>query len=310
MLFARAGAGPSSVLKIPPGAIDHPRVSPDGQHLAFATVDDREAVVWTYELGGSTAARRLTFGGRNQFPIWSSDSQHVAFQSDRDGDAGIFWQRADGTGAAERLTRASKGTSHVPESWSPRDDGFLFRVIHETMHRLEFFSLRDKASTQFGGVESAAPTEATFSPDGRWVAYESGDSAGNSRGVYIQPYPATRAVYQVPIVESGGYPHPRWSHDGRELFYMIGGTVRLMAASVTTQPAFALGNPVRLGRTVGWIDSFADTATQWDVLPDGRFIGRTPIGVISENGGQAGPAGEIRVVLNWTEELKERVPVK
>jgi serine/threonine-protein kinase len=79
-------------LKLPPGAYDHPRVSPDGTRLVFATDDGKDAVVWIYELSGATAMRRLTFGGKNRFPIWSADGQHVAFQSDRDGDLGIFWR--------------------------------------------------------------------------------------------------------------------------------------------------------------------------------------------------------------------------
>ena len=105
-------------LKLPSGPYQHPRAAPNGRQIAFATDDGKEAIVWIYELGGMSSMRRLTFGGRNRFPIWSADGQRVAFQSDREGDLGIFWQRADGSGAAERLTKPEQGTSHVPESWS------------------------------------------------------------------------------------------------------------------------------------------------------------------------------------------------
>ncbi len=62
--------------------------------------------------------QRLTFGGNNRFPIWTANNR-VAFQSDREGDLAIFWQSAVG-GTAERLTKPEPGTSHVPESWSPK----------------------------------------------------------------------------------------------------------------------------------------------------------------------------------------------
>ena len=98
--------GMVDVLKLPPGTYDHPRASPDGKRIAFATDDGKDAAIWTYDLSGATSMRRLRFGGRNRFPIWSADGAQIAFQSDRDGDLGIFWQPADGAGTAERLTKA------------------------------------------------------------------------------------------------------------------------------------------------------------------------------------------------------------
>ena len=94
--------GGVEALKLPSGPYEHPRVSPDGKRIAFGTDDGKEANVWIYDLSGATAMRRLTFGGRNRFPIWSADGQRVAFQSDREGRswhllAGRRWQRDNGT---------------------------------------------------------------------------------------------------------------------------------------------------------------------------------------------------------------------
>ena len=114
-------------LRLPPAPSMPPRVSPDGKRVAVSTDDGKEANVWIYELSGASAMRRLTFGGRNRFPVWTADGQRVAFQSDREGDAAIFWQRADGNGPAERLTKPEQGTSHVPDSWSPKNDALLFQ---------------------------------------------------------------------------------------------------------------------------------------------------------------------------------------
>jgi dipeptidyl aminopeptidase/acylaminoacyl peptidase len=312
-LIDRHGAARS--LKIPPGAIEHPRISPDGRRVAFVTDDDKGTIVWTYELSGATAMHRVTFDGKNRFPIWTSDGQRVVFQSDREGARGVFWQRADGTGIVERLTTADKDTEHVPESWSPKGDGFLFRVVKSGTSTLSFFSLKDKKASPFGAVQSARPTNAMFSPDGRWVVYETSASGtvgvqGPTGVIYAQPFPATGATYQVPVVEQGGYRHPSWSPDGRELFYMIGGNIRLRVASVATQPGFAFGNSSPLPRPAYWIDAIGDVGRQWDVMPDGQhFIIRTPSGSVGKPD-TAGQAEQIQVVLNWFEELKQRVPVR
>jgi hypothetical protein len=67
--------GGTESLKLPPGAYDHPRVSPDGTHIAYTTDDEKEAIVWTYALSGARAPRRLTFGSKNRFPIWADSER-------------------------------------------------------------------------------------------------------------------------------------------------------------------------------------------------------------------------------------------
>ena len=126
-VFDRKGSG--ELLKLPPRGYEALRISPDGRQIVVGSDDGKEAIVWIYDLAGSSAIRRLTFGGRDRFPVWSADGQRVTFQSDREGDVGIFWQRADGTGPAERLTKAEPETSHVPQAWSPKGDTLLLFVI-------------------------------------------------------------------------------------------------------------------------------------------------------------------------------------
>jgi serine/threonine-protein kinase len=310
--------GKATSLKLPPGAIDHPRISPDGKRVAFVIDDDKGAVVWTYELSGATAMHRVTFNGNNRFPIWTEDGKRVVFQSDRDGDRGIFWQPADGSGAPQRLTMADKDTEHIPESWSPKGGGFLFRVTKGNVNTLSFFSMIDRKVTPFGAIESAAPTNARFSPDGRWVAYETRANRPPARGVGtgptgvidVQPFPPTGPIYQVPAVEQGGYRHPVWSPDGREMFFMIGGNIRLRVVPVKTQPDFVFGNAASLPRPSYWMDVASDNGTQWDVLPDGqRFIIRAATGLVGQPD-TVSPIQQIQIVLNWTEELKQRALTK
>lgn len=168
--------------------------------------------MWVYELNGAAAMRRLTFGGRNRFPIWSADGKRIAFQSDRDGDLGIFWQSADGASGAERLTRPDPGTSHVPDSWSAREDVFAFDVIAGSSGGVSLWtSPPHKTATRVDGVQSLVLTNAVFSPDGKWLAWTT-----NGTGIFVQPFPSTGARYQVTL-DRGIY--PIWSRDGRALFF-------------------------------------------------------------------------------------------
>jgi dipeptidyl aminopeptidase/acylaminoacyl peptidase len=123
---------------------EFPRVSPDGHSVAIGTDDGKVANVWIYDLSGTTAARQLTFGGRNKYPVWTADGKRVAFQSDRETDLAIFWQLADGTGTAERLTKPDKDTAHIPESASPDGKTLSFDVATRSEHALWTLALADQ----------------------------------------------------------------------------------------------------------------------------------------------------------------------
>jgi len=290
-------------LKLPPAPYLAPRVSPDGARIAFGTDDGKEAIVWVYDLSGTSAMRRITFGGNNRFPIWSSDSKRVAFQSDRDRDLAIFWQPADGTGTAERLTRPDQGASHAPESWSLAGDVFLYSVTKDSDVSLWTFSLQDRKAMPFGSVHTSTnPPGAVFSPDGRWVAYTFTNTERDKTTIYVQPFPATGAKYQL-FTKEGDNPHMVvWSRDGKALFYdpRQGG---FETVSVTTQSTVSFGNPVAV--PVRFLLGPVSARTTYDTAPDGKFLGLIPAG-------QTGPftpnTQQIQVVLNWFEELRARVP--
>jgi Tol biopolymer transport system component len=303
MLADRAGA--TEPLKLPPGAYVYPRVSPDGTRLAFGTDDGKEANIWIYELSGASAPRRITFSGKSRFPVWSGDGQRVAFQWDREGDLGLFWQRADGVGAAQRLTKGEQGASHVPDSWSRDGKHLLFTVAQGSTFTLWTFALDDRKTTPFGDVRSNRTIGAVFSPDGRWVAYASAAPGPSGTGIYVQPFPATGARYQIPHL--GNDYHPVWASDGKELFY-IPSYGRFAAVSVQTQPSVTFGNPVEM-TTVAFTQSYlSPDVRNYDLMPSGKFVALVDPQEKSRSGTSAG--SEIQVVLNWFEELKTRVPTK
>jgi eukaryotic-like serine/threonine-protein kinase len=293
--------GRTTPLALQPGQYLFPRVSPDGTRIAFGTDDGKEAIVWLYDLSGTTAMRRLTFGGNNRFPVWSSDGTRVAYQSDRERDPGIFWQGAAG-GPAERLTKPGPGESHEPESWSPRGGQLLFSVTKGADISLWTVSLPDRTVTPFDDVHSSFPLGARFSPDGRWIAYVS--TTQGATAIYVQPFPATGVKHQL---SAKGLDNPHeiaWSPDGKELLY-VPRIFGFEAVSVTTQPAFAFGNAVTVPRPfrVGP----PNARTPYDMMPDGRIVGFLAPGQ-GESALGNGPLRQIQVVLNWSEDLKARVP--
>lgn len=118
------------------------------------------------------------------------------------------------------------------------------------------------------------PSGAVFSPNGRWVAYTSRDEGQSLAAVIVQPYPATGAKYQISPSSEDGH-HAIWARDGKELFYTPGpGTIFNAVRVDTTSPAF---EPVILGLT----------ANTTDPTREERI--------------------ELRIVLNWVEELTARV---
>ena len=192
---------------------------PTGRRIAFSSDDGKEQAIWFTTCHAQQPQAVNGWRQRTDFPVWSSDGRRVAFQSDREGDFAIFWQLADGTAPAARLTKPEKGVSHIPESWIPRSNIFLFRVATEqNKFNLWTFSTQDKKATPFGGVQSMNPPNAVFSPDGQWVAYYSDEAGGAA--LWLQPFPATGI--KQPLAPDGDSHHPLWSPDGRELLYVQG----------------------------------------------------------------------------------------
>jgi eukaryotic-like serine/threonine-protein kinase len=310
------------------------RASRAGTTLAIASDDGSQAHVWIAHTGTDSAARRLTFDGRNRSPVPSPDGTRVAYQSDREGDQAIFIRRTDGTGAVDRMTKPAAGESHVPESWSPDGKYLSYSAGKPGGFGLWVLTVGDKKAIRLGDIESRSVLGSSFSPDGRWIAYYLSPSTGQfletSRptnevgqlairplndvgqvssdvGVFIQPFPPTGARYQVPKHQIDF--HPVWSPDGKSLFFTpSANSGRLDVIAIATQPTVTFGTVESLPARVT-ADRIAAEGRAWDILPDGRFVGIVPQSSTS-GFDAAGTDTQIRFVLNWFEELKQRVPTK
>ena len=291
-------------LGLPAEPYRHPRISPDGRSLAFETDDGNERVVWVYGLSGSSPARRLTFGGRNWSPVWTPDGQRITFASDREGAAGVFEHAADGSGTAERLLKGDATGDWRPEAWTP--DGKTLAIgANSGASNIWTFTRGDPQPKKI--VESSANLRyAEFSRDGRWFAYSSSE-AGTDFDIFIQPFPPTGAKYQLTTM---GARTALWSPDGKQLFYADSptGPGHLVAVDVRTHPTFSFGTPTRL--PVGDRAVFVGSGRQYDVTPDGKAFVLVIDASASGGGTTRRPTSQINVVLNWLEELKQRVPTK
>jgi len=299
------GRGDPVPLKLPSGIYAHPRISPNGRMLAASRSESSAPDIWTYDLSGSAAIQRLTFGGQSRLPVWSADSRRVTFQSAR--DRAIWWQAIDG-GPAERLTSPLDGEEHIPEAWSPDGSRLLFSIRKSSRYALTVLTLKGLKAEPFGDVQSADPISASFSPDGRWIAYAWAQSGGGAvspnRGVFVESFPSSGVKRQAPKMLLDY--HPRWSPDGKSIVYVPGAARPLVSVPVSSGPPFVFGMPVEIMRAP--IPGLLSVDFRgYDLLPDGRIVS------VSSALGDAlssSSASEVRVVLNWFEELKRFAPAK
>jgi Tol biopolymer transport system component len=268
-------------------------LSPDGRRLAavgkLSNAKDREANdVWTRDLV-SGASARITFSpDLDSSPIWSPDGTRIAFSSRRDGLTIPYQKAADGTG--KEIPLLADNRHAWPNDWS--SDGRWVIYSHykgENTTDQDLWVVPIEAGTERKPspylVTPAAERQAQFSPDGRFVAYGSDESGAWE--IYVQPFPnASEGKW---MVSRGGGVEPRWSRDGRELFYFAGQT--LMAVPIRLRPTFSIGAPAAL------FDApiqagYTHDSHRWQAAPDGRrFL------LLTTPGQEQAPP--LDVVVNW-----------
>lgn len=292
---------------LPPRAYATMGLSPDGARLAFV-IEDHEFDVWIWDIAREVLSRLTSGPSVDYLPRWTPDGRRLIFRSDRDGPFNLYSVPSDGSGQVERLTTSDN--DQYPNSVTP--DGTTVLTC-ELRPKTGFDILRfpavvvpERSGSTLTAAGSAVTTlvstpsaeyAANISPDGRYFAYQSAESGRFA--VYVKPYPNVgQARWQVSM-EGGGA--PVWARTGGELFY-LGESNTLMAVPVETSGAqFRYGKAAKVFET-----PYSDDFYSYDVTPDGqRFLMMKQ----SEPGDRSRPTSMV-VVLNWLEELKQRVPTR
>ena len=289
-------AGQEQKLAVPSQPYTYPRFSPDGTRLAVSVglgtgLDD----LWIYDFRRETIAR-LTFDQASLRPVWSPDGKLLAYsQLGLDGFEGVSTVTVDGSGEEKRIT-PNIGTPALPSSWSP--DGKRIAYMRLSLDPDIFIIAAEggQSPEPFLANEGTEEANPMFSPDGRWIAYDSNESGRGE--VYVRAYPGPGGKWQI---SNGGGQDPLWSPDGKALYYLnLAPTREVYRVPVETQPTFRAGRPEKIYegemvRPSAWVSN-------WDVSPDGRkfvFVR------VSED--QPRPK-TVRVVLNWFEQLRRLAP--
>jgi serine/threonine protein kinase len=288
--YDRTG-NPAGDVPLPAGRSIQVRLSSNGKRLAVVRQSSAsETDIWLLDLDRPVPSR-FTFGpSSNVCVAWSPDDSRIAFASDRFGPNDIFVKSTNG--ATEETAVLTGGAMFkLPTSWSP--DGktiVFFQPDPKTSWDIVLLPLDGKSQPVplIHTPVSEGPGE--VSPDGRWIAYYS-EEAGRPE-LFVQSFPVTGAKYQVSsggVSSATGAITPRWTRGGRELMFVGGDGLTVMAVDVTTGPTFHAGIPRELFK-------LRSDFVGIDFPPDGeRILTVAPAGTPQ--------AASITIDLSWPAQL-------
>src|SRR5688572_27156412 len=184
-----------------------PRVSPDGSRIVY---DQSGGTLWVAPLRGITLPRRLPALPDAQFPVWDGDAGRVFYASTPDDAYALFFTRVDGSGVPRVALRPE---ARAPESWSNAHDGLTFITLAGDDYDVWFYGMSDRRVIAVAAQKGTAQSASHFSPDGRWIAYESNETGRFE--VYVTAFPPSGPRVRV---TRGGGRRPVWASE-RELSF-------------------------------------------------------------------------------------------
>jgi len=263
--FDRSGKG-LSVSRPDTDDMKAPELSPDGRQVAIDRTIQSNRDIWLLDLDRGDFTRFTFDPAIDGYPLWSPDGSKIVFESIRKGSFDLWIKSSTGAGTEELLLGTS---SHEwPLDWS-KDGRFLLYQRIDQKTGLDLWALPMSGNSRKEFVVANSPYEernGQFSPNGRWVAYETNESGRFE--IMVQPFPEPSSKWKVST--SGGF-QPRWRPDGTEL-YFIAPDGKLMTVPVKgSDGAFEFGMPIALFPTR--ITSMGPMFKhQYAVSRDGRFL--------------------------------------
>jgi eukaryotic-like serine/threonine-protein kinase len=294
-------SGKTEPLHSTPGLYNGWQFSPDGKRLVFGmgdvlTTED----LWVQDLERNTSVRLTSLGGTSTSPLWSPDSAYILFAHLP--NAGIYRVRADGSGEPQRLAKV-EGTTFL-SSISPDGKRVAFATGNPfTAMQVSTAPLEGTADHPLLGKAepflraSGFPMPA-FSPDGRWLAYASGETGTTE--IYVQPYPGPGAKV---VVSTGGGGFPVWSPNRHQLFF-IARRVIMVADYTATGDSFTPGTP-RQWSPHPILPNYGGGPFQpYALAPDGK---RFAVMLYPDGTTERHAPLHLTFLLNFADELRRRV---
>ena len=268
-------------------------------------VQDQDNDIWIWSFARQNLSR-ITFDPRSDVaPIWTPDGKRIVFSAREDTTQNLAWQAADGTGNVERL---SESRNHQFASDISRDGKLVIFSESPTPIRsadVQMLSLEDRrVEPLLRGQQNER--NGVLSPNGRWLAYES-DESSSVFEIFVRSFPDINS-FRVQV-SAGGGSRPLWSRDGSELFYLTGfspGPVRMMTAKVQSGTDFVTGSPQQIFEGRYLASEIFPFPRTYDVSANGRRF----LMIKGLPADQPATPSPFVVVLNWQEELKQRVPTR
>jgi Tol biopolymer transport system component len=268
-----------------------PEISPDGRRATSSIVDLRtgQTDIWITDLATGTR-RRFTIGpGSKEWCAWSPDGNRVAHSISNPRGSGYDIVLKTTDGSQPEITLASDPVEfQAPLAFTRDGNSLLYSKRKGERDDLWILPLAGAGKPRPVLATPALEPLARFSPNGRYLAHQS-DETGRFE-IYVSTFPGPGSRWQVS--QNGGV-EPRWSRDGRELFFFAPDN-RLMAARVNADgSSFEVGaiQPLFQTRSMGF-------SYRYDVADDGkRFL------VVAGLPQELSP---ITIVTNWTGDLRKK----
>ncbi len=296
--------GKFTPLRETPGDYNDLAISPDGKRLAMDITNGNKTDIWVYEWERDTLTRLTFAGDSNDRPVWTPDGQRIVYSSSEKGDVGnLWWIRADGGGDAQRL--AESKYTQIPHSWTP--DGKVLALIQiDPVTQQDILTMPVEGSEKTGWKPgqpkpfvstSAVEVYPAFSPDGRWIAYQSNESG--TFEVYVRPFPGLGGKWQI---STGGGALPEWSRNGKELFYRTNDSKIMVVSYTTSGDSFHADKP-RLWSPGQF--TARGSSLNYALHPDGKRFA-----VLKAGNGETGPPPikNVSFIFNFFDELRRKVP--